>query len=282
MRRFAFLSLAALAMASCNEPKAGQPVVTVDLDDETAPLSETADGAATPATAGLSPETSVCSPVSFETVDLTHCVADPDKHAIGVVYGPAGSETPYGTLGTFARTADAATIVFAMNGGAFSDDLKPRGYLVTSGDRLAELDRGSGDSNFHMKPNGVFFGSNGRWRVLATNRFFSTVRERPRFGTQSGPMLLVDGELGAAISENGNSRAIRNAVGVSDDGKAHFVITNAPLSFGQLARFYRDELGVKNALFLDSNSSSLWNPATGRLDTGRTGPILVVTKKGAS
>ena len=282
MRRFAFLSLAALAMASCNEPKAGQPVVTVDLDDKTAPLTETPDDTATPATAGLNPEASVCAPVSFETVELTHCVADPAKHTIGVVYSPAGSETPYGTLRAYARAVDATTIAFAMNGGAFSDDLKPRGYLVASGDRLAELDRGSGDSNFHMKPNGVFFGSNGRWQVLATNRFFSTVRERPRFGTQSGPMLLVDGELGAAISENGNSRAIRNAVGVAEDGKAHFVIANAPLNFGRLARFFRDELSVKNALFLDSNSSSLWDPATGRMDTGRTGPILVITKKDAS
>ena len=69
MRRFAFLSLTALALASCNEPKAGQPVVTVDLDDKTAPLTETPDDTATPATAGLNPEASVCAPVSIETVE---------------------------------------------------------------------------------------------------------------------------------------------------------------------------------------------------------------------
>ncbi len=58
------------------------------------------------------------------------------------------------------------------------------------------------------------------------------------------------------------------------------MISNGPVSFGKLARFYRDELNVKNALYLDGNVSALWNPATGRLDTGAPiGPIIVVGKK---
>ena len=73
---------------------------------------------------------------------------------------------------------------------------------------------------------------------------------------------------------------IRNAVGVDDEGRAHFVISNAPISFGKLARFYKDELEVKNALFLDDTISLLWNPVTERLDTGAPiGPIVVVSKK---
>ena len=73
-----------------------------------------------------------------------------------------------------------------------------------------------------------------------------------------------------------------NAVGVDAKGRAHFVISNAPLSFGKLARFYRDELGVKNALYLDGSVSQLWNPATDRIDSGAPiGPILVVELHGA-
>ena len=79
------------------------------------------------------------------------------------------------------------------------------------------------------------------------------------------------------------SRAIRNGVGVDAEGKAHFVIAGSPLSFGQLARFFRDELKVANALYLDGGpASNLWDPASGRLDEGRVGPILVVTKKASS
>lgn len=280
MKRIGLIFAPLALLAACNEKPSGEPVVTVNLGDEDAadivPVNpQDADAALILAL------DSACSAVSFETIDLTHCIADPAKHTISVVYGPGNQSSAYGTLAEFAKSVDASTIAFAMNGGAFSDDLSARGYLVSSGNRLSELDRGSGDGNFYMKPNGVFFGTGGRWSVLPTNRFFSTVRVRPQFGTQSGPMLLVGGELGAAISENGNSRAIRNAVGVDASGKAHFVISGAPISFGQLARYFRDELSVSEALFLDANSSSLWDPASGRMDAGRTGPILVVTKKDA-
>ncbi|MEM9310861.1 MAG: phosphodiester glycosidase family protein [Pseudomonadota bacterium] len=283
MKRVGVALLGLLALTACNEPPAGEPVVTVELggDDDIPPLgAPVADPEAQASGPSLiTPLNSACKQAVFETIDLTHCVADPAKHAIKAVYATGDGTRAYGTLTAYAETVEANSIAFAMNGGAFSDDLTPRGYLVASGNRLSELDRGSGDGNFYMKPNGVFFGTNGRWRILTTDRFFSTVRDRPRFGTQSGPMLLVDGALGAAISENGNSRAIRNGVGVDAQGKAHFVISGAPLSFGQLARYFRDEIKATDALFLDANSSSLWDPATGRMDAGRTGPILVVTKK---
>ena len=279
MKRLLVLSTLAL-LAACKEPKAGEPVVSVNLKEENGeeiipvPVADETGIA-------LAPGPSACSSASFEGVALTHCLADPAQHTISAVYGASGATGAYGTLSTFSGTVDASTIALAMNGGAFSDDLSPKGYLVVEGDRLSELDQGDGDGNFYLKPNGVFFGTDGRWQVLTTQQFVRTVRDRPQFGTQSGPMLLVDGELGGAISENGNSRTIRNAVGVDADGKAHFVISNAPISYGQLARFMRDELSVTDALFLDSNSSSLWDPVTGRLDDGRTGPILVVTKKAA-
>ena len=86
----------------------------------------------------------------------------------------------------------------------------------------------------------------------------------------------------ATITADGPSRLIRNAVGVDEKGRAHFVISNAPLSFGKLARFFRDELNTPNALFLDGSVSALWNPATGRTNGGAAiGPILVVEKKDA-
>jgi uncharacterized protein YigE (DUF2233 family) len=268
-------------LAACSEQKAGEPVVTVNLKErdgeEIVPVPPDSPIAATLATSAQS----ACSPASFEGVALTHCLADPARHSISVVYGPGDGSAAYGTLAAFAESADASAIAFAMNGGAFSDDLSPRGYLVVSGERLSQLDRSEGEGNFYLKPNGVFFGGKDGWRVLTTERFFRTVRDRPAFGTQSGPMLLVNGELGASISANGTSRTVRNAVGVDTDGRAHFVISNAAISYGELARYMRDELGVTDALFLDANSSSLWDPATGRLDEGRTGPILVVSKKDA-
>lgn len=270
MRRALALAVC-LSLAACSEPQAGEALVKVDLDGS--------GGEASPAPApAQKAEPSACRQVAFETVALTHCVADPAQHRISMTNLGADKQ-PFGSLAAFAASVDPANIAFAVNGGMYGDDLKPIGYYVENGERLGELNRGTGEGNFYMKPNGVFFGSGGTWRVLGSNTFYNTVGDRPEFGTQSGPMLLVDGKLHPEIQDDGPSKAIRNGVGVDASGKAHFVISDAPVSFGQLARFFRDELKVANALYLDGQVSSLWDPANGRLDKGRVGPIIVVTKR---
>ena len=277
MTRTLAILFAIFALAACSEQPAGEPVVRAKLDGS-AP-----DAVASPeAVPSVAAAESACRKVVFEDVPLTDCIADPAKHRIAMANAPAGGQ-PFGSLSAFAQTADAAAIAFAMNGGMYGDDLKAIGYYVENGERLSELDRGDGSGNFYMKPNGVFFGTGGQWRVLASDAFFATVGDRPAFGTQSGPMLVVDGKLHPDIQDNGPSRAIRNGVGVDAGGKAHFVIADAPVSFGQLARYFRDELKVANALYLDGQVSSLWDPASGRqggrMDGGRVGPIIVVTKR---
>ncbi len=268
--------LALLTLIACSEQPAGEPVVRAQLD------GSTPDDVTPSPTPSLANGPSACREVVFEQVPLTHCVADPAKHRITMANAPAGGQ-PFGSLSAFAATVDAATIAFAINGGMYGDDLKAVGYYVENGERLGELDRGAGPEgeggNFYMKPNGVFFGSGGSWRVLGSNTFFNTVGDRPQFGTQSGPMLLVDGKLHPEIQDNGPSKAIRNGVGVDGAGKAHFVISRGEVSFGQLARYFRDEVKVANALYLDGAVSSLWDPATGRQDKGRVGPIIVVSKR---
>lgn len=225
---------------------------------------------------------SACRAVTFEDVPLTHCIADPSQHRITMANLGADKQ-PFGSLPAFAQARDASTIAFAMNGGAYGDDLKALGYYVEGGERLSELNRADAPegntSNFFMKPNGVFFGSGGRWRVLKAEAFYASVSDRPEFGTQSGPMLVIEGKLHPEIKDNGPSRAIRNGVGVDTQGKAHFVISDAPVSFGQLARFFRDELKTPNALYLDGKVSALWDPARGRLDAARNGPLVVVSRR---
>ena len=167
-----------------------------------------------------------------------------------------------------------------MNGGMFDDAGQPIGYYVEASERLKELNRADGPGNFHLKPNGVFFGTGANWQVLTADRFFSEIADRPEFGTQSGPMLVVDGEIHPQITENGPSRLTRNAVGVDAEGKAHFVITEGAVSFGVLARYFRNELKTPNALFLDGTVSSLWDPATDRMDgLAPLGPLIIVQNR---
>ena len=279
MRRAVLLAAGlALGLCACSEAPEGKPVMRAELDRSGA--TPEASPSATP-TQALGP--SACENVTFEGAALTHCVADPAQHRVGMANLGADKQA-FGSLAAFAASVDPATIAFAINGGMYGDDLKPIGYYVEKGERGVELNRGDGakggGGNFYMKPNGVFFGSGGSgWRVLGSNTFFSSVGDRPEFGTQSGPMLLVDGKLHPEIQDDGPSKAIRNAVGVDAAGKAHFVISDAPVSFGQLARYFRDTLKVSNALYLDGAVSSLWDPAGERQDGGRVGPIIVVTKR---
>ena len=279
MRRTLVLTIALAALAACEQQPEGEPVVRANLDgsggevlqQESAQSTEGDEDAATEAA-------SACRKADFEGAALTHCIADPAQHRIATAFEQRGS-TRYGSLANYAQTVDATTIAFAINAGPNGDSGKPRGYYVEDKNRIVELNRSDGDSNFFLKPNGVFFGTGGTWRVLATPTFYSTIGDRPQFGTQSGPMLVVDGKLHPEIAENGPSRSVRSGVGVTADGKAHFVITDEPVSFGQIARFFRDEIKAKNALFLNSGGSTLWDPATKRLDTGNVGAIIVVTKR---
>lgn len=284
MRGVALL-LGLIAVAACSEQPAGEPAMRARLDGK-AIAAAAPDPAPTPdAVPSPAAAPSACRAVTFEDVQLTHCIADPAQHRIAMATAPKGAP-PYGSLRAFAETVDASMIAFAMNGGAYGDDLKALGYYVEGGERLKEFNRADtpegNTSNFFMKPNGVFFGTGAKWRVLSTEAFYASVADRPQFGAQSGPMLVIDGKLHPEIKENGPSRTVRNGVGIDAKGAAHFVISDAPLSFGQLARFFRDVLKTPNALYLDGKVSALWDPATKRLDTARNGPIIVVTKREAA
>lgn len=261
-------------LTGCQPEPAGEAVARVEVG-ATGPASP----APSPGAMVGSAVESACRSIIFENTSLTDCIAVPTRHRIATALAD-GEGKIFRSLSAFAATREKGDIAFAVNAGMYDDDGAPIGYFVEDGNRLQTLNTNDGEGNFHMKPNGVFFGTGDRWEVRSTEDFLANVKDRPDFGTQSGPMLVIDGKLHPDITQDGPSKAIRNGVGVDDKGRAHFVISNAPLSFGKLARFYRDELKIDNALYLDGNVSELWNPTTERLDTGAPiGPILVVERK---
>lgn len=220
-----------------------------------------------------------CKPVTFQGKRFTECIAVPGKHRIGMrVTGANG--IIYRGFASLANDVDERELAFAMNGGMYDTGSKPIGYYVENRERLYRLNTREASGNFYLKPNGVFFGeADGGWRVLASEDFAAQVSKRPEFGTQSGPMLLIGGKLHPQIAENGTSLKLRNGVGVDPQGRAHFVISDEPVSFGTLALLMRDHVHASEALFLDGTVSSLWHPASGRIDaTYPLGPLIVVTR----
>lgn len=235
------------------------------------------DGAAAPPPA---PPPSECNPVTFEGHRFTECIAVPGKHRIATrITGSNG--ILYRGFAALSEDVDASRVAFAVNGGMYDVASKPIGYYVEGGERLYRLNSRTAEGNFYLKPNGVFFGeADGPWHVGTSGDFANTITSRPQFGTQSGPMLVIDGKLHPAIAPNGTSLKIRNAVGIDREGRAHFVISDEPVAFGTMARMMRDHAGAADALFLDGTVSSLWHPASGRMDQRYPlGPLIVVERR---
>lgn len=179
-----------------------------------------------------------------------------------------------------ALSEDRTRVRFAMNAGMFNDAGAPIGLYVSEGHEQHVLVLTDGPGNFHLKPNGVFWqGEDGSVHVDTSENY--ALRLAPaRWATQSGPMLVINGEIHPRIADNGPSRYVRNGVGVRDGHTAFFVISSGAVSFGRFARFFRDRLRCRNALFLDGAVSSLWSPSIGRDDDDhRLGPMVVVLSR---
>lgn len=167
-----------------------------------------------------------------------------------------------------------------MNAGMYDPGGRPVGLYVEDGRERHRLNLRDGPGNFHMKPNGVFaVDADGRVSVTRSEDFRRAV-PAPRWATQSGPMLLVAGQLHPDFAPDGESRLLRNGVGVAGPETAWFVVSDDAVSFGRFARFFRDALGCRDALFLDGSVSSLWDPAAGRQD-GRAplGPLVAAFRR---
>ena len=169
-------------------------------------------------------------------------------------------------------------LVFAVNAGMYRPDFSPVGLFVTDGRELEPLNRHVGSGNFSQQPNGVFLVEGHSARVITTDQYGSE-HPKPSLATQSGPMLVHDGEVttSAVMSPNSTWRKIRNGVCAPTADAVVFVISESPVTFYEFARFFRDALQCKEALYLDGTISSLYAPNLNREDRGSDmGPILGV------
>ena len=220
---------------------------------------------------------SPCAVHMFEESRFTVC--NPGAGRVELI-AAGKTETPARTFSDLeARLGKrAGGVAFAMNAGMFDENGRPIGLAIVEGRQVHAVNRREGGGNFHLMPNGVFeVRKDGRAEVATTDKW------RPsadiRVATQSGPMLVIDGKLHPAFDHDGSSRHIRNGVGIAPSGRALFVISDGAVSLGKFARFFRDELKCRDALFFDGAVSALWDPANGRRDvTAPLGPMVVAFK----
>jgi uncharacterized protein YigE (DUF2233 family) len=223
-----------------------------------------------------------CGSETFEAIRYTVCRFDPAAVDLRVFWADASGK-PYGSFK--ALEADLARrglrLDLAVNGGMYHPGLAAVGLLVESGRQRVAINNAWGFGNFFLHPNGVFWLKDGRAGVTETTRYRDEGIDADQ-ATQSGPMLVIDGKIHPRFDPAYQSPKIRNGVGIDPDGRVVLALTEDPVNFHGFARFYRDHIGARNALFLDGSISSLHWPAEGRSDAGfPLGPIIGVVGKAA-
>lgn len=229
-----------------------------------------------------------CRSADFKMTRYTVCSMDLAESDLRLFWqDPSGH--PYRSFSALARAVanDGGVLAFAMNAGMFRTDFTPLGLYVEEGRELRPTSTADAPSgvrpipNFYKMPNGVFYITGNNAGVLTTERFLDRVHQTD-YATQSGPMLVIDGELHPAFIAGSSDRTYRTGVGVSGAGEVHFAISEGRINFHDFARFFRDFLGCRNALFLDGGrGTGLYSPALGRNDIpwhGGFGPIVGVVE----
>lgn len=162
-----------------------------------------------------------------------------------------------------------------MNAGIYGKDDQPLGLHVEDGVELHPLDRGKGDGNFYLEPNGVFhIGPDGAG-IHETSAYADWPgRSKVQLATQSGPMLLIDGQLHPRFQRDSKSAVVRNGVGIVNSKQLVLVISRRGMNFFRFAQFFRDQLGCRDALYLDGNISRLHAPTWNRSADGVLASLL--------
>lgn len=167
-------------------------------------------------------------------------------------------------------------LVFAMNAGMYKKDNSPQGLFIENRKIVTALDTTSGAGNFYLKPNGVFYIRVDNLPVIcSTTKFINN--GKLKYATQSGPMLVIDGQIHSAFKKGSTNLNIRNGVGIMPDHRIVFVMSKKEVNFYDFAEYFKN-LGCKNALYLDGLVSRTYLPEKNWKQTdGNFGVIIGVT-----
>ncbi len=221
-----------------------------------------------------------CDDLTFDGNRYTVCEVDATRAQLklflrddkGQVYGHFSSIEA-------ALEPEGKELVFATNAGMYHANRDPVGLYIEDGKQEMRLIPNAGPGNFGLLPNGVFCLRQGRADVFETLAF-RDAGTTCTSATQSGPMLVIDGELHPRFLPNSTSAYIRNGVGTSADGsRVVFAISRNAVTFHQFGSLFRDHLKLPSALYFDGNISRLHAPQIGRSDAGfMMGPVVGVVE----
>ena len=129
-----------------------------------------------------------CVAMIFEGAAYTVCTFDAGHDALQMFWKGADGK-PYGAFAPLAAALNAAgrELRFAMNAGIYETDTSPVGLYIENSKRLRKLNLRDGDSNFYLKPNGVFFIGDSSVGVMESGKFAASAG----VGRQTRPSMSM-------------------------------------------------------------------------------------------
>lgn len=201
----------------------------------------------------------ILSATAQSTDSILAYTVSPLRQSIGFYWKDEAGD-PFKTIDRLksALAAKKQTLVFAMNGGMYQADHSPLGLFVSNGKMLHTLNTKTGDGNFYLQPNGVLYiTADKKAGICATNRYHQL--HDVQFATQSGPMLIVDGQINSLFTPGSKNLNIRNGAGILPNGDILFAMSKLPVSFYNFAAFFRSR-HCTYALYLDGFVSRTYLP----------------------
>ena len=191
---------------------------------------------------------------------LTHIVA-PDKEKLQFYWKDENGSNykNFQNLKT-ALNKTGKELTFAMNGGMYNKDLSPQGLYIEDGVTLARIDTlQNGYGNFYMQPNGIFYlTKHNKPSICKITDFVND--GNIKYATQSGPLLLINGQIHQKFKEGSKNLHIRNGVGIFLCGRLLFAMSKEKINFYDFAVFFKQN-GCRNALYLDGFVSRTYLPS---------------------
>ncbi|MFK8101608.1 MAG: phosphodiester glycosidase family protein [Saprospiraceae bacterium] len=173
-------------------------------------------------------------------------------------------------------------MVFAMNAGMYKPDQSPQGLYIEEGKVFTPIDKSKDKyGNFYMQPNGIFLiDTNRNAEIMLTDAYDAAAAKKARYATQSGPMVLIEGEINEKFNKDSNSKHIRNGVGIINEHDLVFIISRQRVNLYDFANVFKTRFNCSNALYLDGAISRMYLPEIQRFqEGGNFGPLIGVYKK---
>jgi uncharacterized protein YigE (DUF2233 family) len=168
-------------------------------------------------------------------------------------------------LGSFNRLkkeleGEGKKLIFAMNAGIYMQDQMPLGLYIENGKILRKLNtRKNLYGNFYLQPNGVFLISEGKPYIIETGSFHTFSKShKVQYATQSGPLLLINGEYNNPLRKYDKNKFIRNAVCLTPKDEVSLTISKKPVNFTEMGEHLRVDLRCRSALYLDGAISGIY------------------------